>query len=336
MVAEASAQDRSTPEALPFQRVLLTGAEGFVGRRLASALRASLPNSARLTLASRHEPAERFEDAVQLDVTDVVAVRAVVARLRPDLVIHLAGQASARAGGAGTDGCWAVNFGGTYNIAGQLARNGAPCLLMLASTADVYGKSFAGGPVSEKTVPQPLSPYSRSKLAAEMMLADILPEQVRSIIIRATNHSGAGQDRRFVLPSLAAQVTRVKMGLADRVEVGNLSVERDFLDVGDVVAAYLALLKNANRLSRRSVFNIASNQLVSIKQLLKRIMVLAGTDAPYVSDPLRMRENDVQCTRIDSTLIREATDWKPIGDLDTMLRAVLADQEVTARDDHAI
>ena len=261
-----------------------------------------------------------------LDITEAGAVHTLLRHERPDLVVHLAGQASANTAGSGGDECWSVNCAGTLNIATQLATNGSPCLFVLASTTDVYGRSFAEGMVTEASAPQPLSPYARSKLAAEMILGDVLPPFVRSIAVRATNHSGAGQDGRFVIPSVATQIVRAKLGKLDDIQVGNLRIERDFLHVDDVVAAYLALIEHTGSWGVRSVFNVASGTLTSIEHLLQRMQSLAGISVPYCGNPLLTRTNDVDRTRIDASLIRSLTGWTPTRTLDQTLDEVLADQ----------
>ena len=120
------------------------------------------------------------------------------------------------------------------------------------SSSDVYGASFRQGPATEETPPAPLNPYAASKLAAELMLRDVLPSSSKLIIARAFNHTGPGQDERFVLPSFAAQIARIEAGLAEpRLRVGDLAAERDFMHVADVADAYVRLLERAGGLQRR-------------------------------------------------------------------------------------
>jgi GDP-4-dehydro-6-deoxy-D-mannose reductase len=97
------------------------------------------------------------------------------------------------------------------------------------------------------------------------------------VTVRPLNHTGAGQDERFVLPSFAAQIARIEAGvLAPNLRVGNVDVERDFLDVRDVIDAYLLILAQAESLPRRTLFNIASGQPRRIAELLD-MMVKAST-----------------------------------------------------------
>ena len=103
------------------------------------------------------------------------------------------------------------------------------------------------------------------------------------------NHTGVGQDERFVLPSFAAQIARIEAGLVPpKLHVRNLGIERDFLDVRDVIDAYLLILAGAQGLPLRAVFNVASGQPRRISDLLN---VMVGCTRPFdvEIDPARFR-----------------------------------------------
>ena len=123
----------------------------------------------------------------------------------------------------------------------------------------------------------PLNAYARAKAAAEAMLADVLPQSARLIVTRSFNHTGAGQDERFALPAFAAQIARIERGeKLPRLSVGNLSAQRDFLDVEDVVDAYLAA-DRCRGLPQRATFNIASGSAHAISDMLETA-ARAGAD----------------------------------------------------------
>lgn len=308
-----------------YARILLTGGTGFVGSYLTEALALAYPDATRHVLVRPGE-ANRGASWAPLvaDLVDEAAVERAVAEARPDLVVHLAAQASAAQSLRAAESTWRVNFQGSFNLAAAVARHAPGSLFLFVSSADVYGARLRDGPATEDTGPAPLTAYARSKCAAEGMLADVLPQTSRLIVARPFNHSGPGQDRRFALPSFAAQIVAIERGTATpRVDVGDLSVQRDFLDVRDVVDAYLRLIDAAARFEPRSVFNIASGAPRSLASLLKGLRSLSTKEFDIVVDQARLRPAEVPSASGDASKLRDLTGWRPRHSIDQMLAALL-------------
>lgn len=311
---------------LPFKRILLTGGCGFVGRHLQAALLPRLGADAKVFLATLTPGSEQGDvEEIAFDLRDPLSIAEAVGLARPDLVIHLAAQASVAQAAGDRAMTWDVNLGGTLALAKAIARDAPDATMLFASSAALYGDAFRNGEVTEATVPQPRSVYDRTKYASEMALSDVLPDSARLIIARPSNHSGPGQDNRFVIPSLAAQIRAVDLGQASVVKVGNLFPARDFIDVRDVIDAYLALLSVAGTLPNRSVFNIASGSLVTIEELLDRLKRIGQSGAVIEQDPQRMRADEIEKAAIDSSALRAATGWAPTRSIDDMLQAIWHD-----------
>ena len=318
---------------LPYSSVLVTGADGFVGRNLVPVLQRRLRPAARLALSTR-EPFAPYgqTEPLGLDLRDPASIRAAVAERRPDLVIHLAAQSSIGQSAELAAESWEINAFGTFHLARAIAASAPEATMMFISSAEVYGRTFNLETATERSELRPQSVYARSKAAAEALLADILPPTARLIVARPSNHSGPGQDSRFVLPSFAEQIAQIEAGHSEPVlRVGNLGAERDFMDVRDVIRAYERLLDAALNLPERSTFNIASGRPLPIRHFLDRLLALSETPIEVAVDPSRMRPSEVPRAALDASAIRDVTGWVPVLSVDEMLDTLLQDQRSRVR-----
>ena len=310
---------------LIFRRILLTGGNGFVGGYLAPMLFAALPGAEGLML--RRPGTTGCPEGwalVEAEVYDREAVDGIVARFKPDLVVHLAAQTSVGESTSAAETTWRVNFDGSFALASACARTAPAATFFFVSSSEVYGRSFLSGPVREETPLQPMNVYARSKAAAEAVLADVLPAQARLVVTRAFNHTGPGQDERFVLPSFAAQIARIEARLQPpEIRVGNLDAERDFLDVRDVCCAYVALIKAAPALPARSVFNVSSGSSRSIRSLLEVLRSKSSARFEVIVDHLRLRSVEIPNAVGRNDVLRAAVEWKPIYAIDETLAELL-------------
>jgi GDP-4-dehydro-6-deoxy-D-mannose reductase len=221
-----------------------------------------------------------------------------------------------------------LNFCGSFNLAMALAHHSQQTTVMFPSSISVYGESFRSGAVEESTALRPLDAYGRSKAAAEAMFCDVLARDSRLIIARPVNHSGPRQNSSsFVLASIASQIAGIESGrLEPRLHVGDLSKARDFLDVRDVIAAYLALIAASDKFRERvNIFNVASGQAHTIKSLLDGLRARAKRTFEVVVDErlLRSANTDLQCVASHAETLRAVTGWAPRHSIEDMLQSLL-------------
>ena len=308
----ANPQFATTSDAAP-RRILLTGGTGFVGRTFGPALIAAFPQSERVVVRRPGDPQGLDGwQPLEADLGDRDSLDKIVSTFMPDLILHLAAQASVSDGERSGELTWRINFEGSLALASACARHVPGATFFFVSTSEVYGRSFQDGPAREDTPLRPMNVYARAKAATEAMLPDVLGNTIKLIIARPFNHTGPWQDERFALPAFAAQIAAIEAGRQPPVlEVGNLNPARDILDVRDVCNAYVALLQYAPHLPARSVFNISSGASRPMHDFLEQLRALSSAQFEIRIDPARMRPSEIARAQGDSRAISELCGWSP-------------------------
>jgi len=293
-------------------KLLVTGAQGFVGRHFCAAAAAAWPHAALRTPT--------------LDVTDRDAVFAAMMAETPDVVVHLAAIAANAVAKSDPQRAWSVNLFGTINIADAILAAGGAARLLFVSSSEVYGASFTAGiPLDETALLQPQNLYAATKAAAEMALCALRPAGLRYVVMRPFNHIGPGQAEAFVVPAFAGQIARIEAGLSPPVlSVGNLAPARDFLDVRDVCAAYVAAIQHFEALAPGTILNVASGQGVRIQTLLDQLLAMNASKINVTVDPARLRGTEIDSAVGDASRARALLGWMPTQDLGDTLAQVLA------------
>jgi GDP-4-dehydro-6-deoxy-D-mannose reductase len=312
----------------PSYRVLVTGSLGFVGRYLLTALAAALPNDAEI-IATTNTTGDSFECGkvriAELDVTSAEQVRAAIMSSRPTHVFHLAAIAAIPAAQQDIRQTWQVNFGGTFNVALAIQENAPDCRMIYCSSALVYGGSSSSDrPIDEDAPLNPDNAYGASKAAADIMIGQMAKHGLRALRLRPFNHTGPGQSEDFVVPAFAAQIARIERGQQEPVMyVGGLDDRRDFLDVRDVVDAYVKAVLRFDELPHRCVINIASGCGWPIRTVLDSLLALSPKTIKVVQDEQRMRSTESSTVIGSCQIARELLDWSPRFEFSTTLSAVL-------------
>lgn len=249
------------------QKILLTGAAGFTG----------------LFFRSAAEAAGHTVLPLQANLTDKAAVAAEVAQMQPDAVVHLA--AISFVGHADDSAFYAVNVVGTMNLlAAAAALPVKPRTVVLASSANIYGNCDAS-PIAESQPPAPVNHYAMSKLAMEHMAMTYL-DRLPIVITRPFNYTGPGQAPHFLIPKLVSHFARK----AERIELGNLHVEREFNDVRMVCEVYLRLLDKG---VPGQAYNVCSGQPYTLHHLIATLEQITGHRMDVQVNPAFLRANEV-------------------------------------------
>ena len=309
-------------------RILITGADGFVGKYLIEALTA-LQNPPEIIAGTYGSNTNLSLSAnvrsVGLDVTDSAQTLAVIKAAQPTHLVHLAGIAAVAQASQLVRETWEVNANGTLNVALAIQRTAPECRLLFCSSAQVYGGSFRSGePLPEDALLDPVNIYASSKAAADLLIGQMAKDGLRAVRLRPFNHTGPGQLPEFVIPAFASQIVAIERGRQEPViKAGNLSIRRDFLDVLDVVDAYVKVILRFDSLSNGAVFNIASGSAISVGDILRSLLSLSPQEIQVIPDPERMRPNDTLVMAGDSQALRRALGWAPRRTIMQTLTSVL-------------
>jgi GDP-4-dehydro-6-deoxy-D-mannose reductase len=287
-------------------RIWVTGARGFVGRHLTPRL--------------ADQGFEVIATDRELDVSDRVRVAEKILDVNPDAIVHLAAQSSVAASIADPQLTYRVNYLGTLAVLqGAAACSNKPRVLLIGS-ADQYGTGKLNShPFHEDSPQSPSSAYAHSKAEADRLGATFASNGLPVVRVRAFNHTGPGQSDAFVLSSFARQTAEIEAGIREPVlRVGNLDSVRDFLDVADVVDAYLRLLDPQLEVD---AYNVASGVGVPLGDLLDQLLAPLPHKPRIEKDPTRFRPTDYLVG--DSSRLRAATGWEPRVPIERTLKGLL-------------
>jgi GDP-4-dehydro-6-deoxy-D-mannose reductase len=299
-------------------KILVTGASGFVGQWLVR------------ELGSAGHEAVGAPPSSRLDITDQLAVAALVTATSPDAVAHLAGLSYGPDARREPDRAFAVNEGGTRAVMAAATAGATPVLVV--SSSEVYGNPVVEDlPLRESAPLRAEQPYGRSKTAQERVAIESAASGgFPVVIVRPFNHTGPGQRLDFVVPALAQRIIAARKRGDRTIPAGNVDVRRDFSDVRDVVRAYRLVLEAlaSGGLAtgpQPQIYNIASGRAVAIREIAQTFAALAGIDIEITIDPSLIRESDPPEISGDASLIAAELGWNPSIQFDVTLHDVFED-----------
>jgi GDP-4-dehydro-6-deoxy-D-mannose reductase len=303
-------------------RILLTGAAGFVGTHLRRVLATTFPD-AEIIGISQHPQA----GLTALDMTDMAAVTAIVRHVRPDACIHLAAITAVPIARRYPEAAWRVNLLGTLALARAILETVPDCVFLFVSSSEVYGRSFRSGlALQETALLEPMNTYAATKAAADLAVGAMTTEGLRTIRVRPFNHTGPGQSAELVVAAFARQTARIAGGLqAPVLKAGALDSRRDFLDVRDVCAAYVACLARAEALEPGIILNIASGTPRRIGDVLAELLKIANVKVSIEMVGTLLRPTEIPTATGDASRAQAVLGWRPTISWETTLSDVLAD-----------
>ena len=309
------------------QRLLITGANGFVGSHLIKAFLALFPEDSECIgwgLESFGDADERV-NWDKVDLRDTESVDQAVFRAKPTAVVHLAAISHVPTSYENPELVWNVNLLGTLRVLEAVKRHSPDAIVLVVSSSEVYGRSFSSGiALDEHALLAPRNPYAVSKSAADLLAGQYAETGMRVFRLRPFNHVGPRQSADFVVSAFASQIAKIEKGLQEPViNVGNLDAQRDFLHVKDVVSAYLEIIMEANLLTPGEIFNVCSGIPRAIGGILQDLLALSSTSISVQQDESRMRPSDTPLAVGNAELLKSKLNWHPVIPWETTLQDTL-------------
>ncbi len=305
-------------------RVLVTGADGFIGSHLVEAL---VAQGREVTALSQYNSFNTW--GWLEDVNCLSQIRVVNGDVRDphfckqitrdqDVIFHLAALIAIPYSYVAPDSYVDVNVRGTLNIC-QAARENGVGRVLHTSTSEVYGTAQYV-PINEAHPLQPQSPYSASKIGADAMAMSFYNAfDLPVTIVRPFNTYGPRQSARAVIPTIISQIAAGKK----QISLGDLRPTRDFNFVHDTCRGFMLLAACDDAIGK--TVNIGSNFEISMGDTLRMIRKLMDADVEIINDEQRIRpeKSEVQRLWCDNTLIHSLTGFKPEYSMEVGLRQTI-------------
>lgn len=297
-------------------RVLVTGADGFIGSHLAEALVHSGAEVTALCLYNSFDsygwiddlawPVRRKVQAVRGDVRDGAFMHRLIEV--QDIVFHLAALIAIPHSYVAAQSYVETNVLGTVHVL-EAAREGSVRRVVVTSTSEVYGTAQTL-PITESHPLQAQSPYAATKIGADMLaVAFARSFTVPAVLLRPFNTFGPRQSERAIIPTVIRQALDPACNV---IKVGDTSVLRDFTFVDDTTAAFLEVGQSSS-VKTGVPYNAGSGTPVSVAEVIDTVAELTDCRKPVQHDETRMRPplSEVRVLLADSSRLATDTGWHP-------------------------
>ncbi|HUQ85151.1 MAG TPA: GDP-mannose 4,6-dehydratase [Candidatus Limnocylindrales bacterium] len=306
------------------KKVLITGATGFVGQHLTAYLSSKNEFEIFGTSLSDSGSSNNNINLEKIDLLESEEVAKLIEKIKPDFIYHLAAFSSAGDSYANSTKVVLSNVEIQMNILNAVKDSDLiDTRTLVVSSGEVYGQVDPSDlPLNEDVKLRPVNPYAVSKIAQDYLALQYnLSYQLKTISVRAFNHTGPFQTTSFAIPAFAKQIAQIEKGQQEPLlMVGSLSAKRDFSDVRDIVIGYSRLMDDG---LTGETYNIGSGISRSMRELLDILLSLTDKKIEIQEDPSKLRPVSVPDVYCDYSKLKKLTGWTPKISIEKTLQDTL-------------
>lgn len=249
-------------------RVFITGASGFIGRALTMALKND--PSCKLFLSARNKKIDDGEEVIFSDLSDFRSVEALISRVKPSEIYHIAGVTEEN-----FESCLTGNVVTTHNLLEAVKNSGIKARILLMGTAAEYGKVFPEeNPIKETHSLNPISFYALTKVYQTDLMKFYFEKFGMDIVMARTfNLSGAEASPQTFVGVMREEIKQYQAGTNPVIKIEHPEIIRDYLDVSDAVSRYRVIMKHGKK---GEIYNVGSGVPTKLRDLLYTMLDQSG------------------------------------------------------------
>lgn len=302
--------------------ILITGANGFIGKRLITSLQTY--SDIQIYALSRYDIHIGNVISIKCDVLNKTEVETVFAANHFDTVIHLAAITAHEEIVGNRVKAFETNLYGTMNILNSFNRHCKNAQFIYASTGKVYGKTNEM-PITEQAVTNPLNILGKTKRITEQVIDFYASQENRYLNCRIFNIYGEFQKRNFLLPTIIDQLDK------PFVTLGALKDYRDYLYIDDLLSAIQLCVVNPKKFASVDYINIGSGEPTCVADILRELEQLLNRKIEIHTDVSRFRKDETPVEFCSNEKLWKLVGWKPLFSLHNGLeKALLAEGVLTS------
>lgn len=301
-------------------RILVTGASGFIGRKLIGALKADSDTEV-FALSANENIEISGVHSYRCNVLDADGVEKVFSENTFDSVVHLAAVTAHSEIIDNKIKTFEINLHGTINLLNSFNRHCRGGQFIYASSGKVYGKTNEM-PISENAILNPTNILGKTKRMTEEVIDFYAQQENRYLILRIFNVYGEGQRSNFVVPTIIAQLSEKEINL------GNIKDLRDYIYIGDLIDAFKACIAHPEAFSNVDYVNVGSGEPVSVADILREIETLINRKLTVTINPQKLRHDEMPVEYCSNNKLTKLTGWLPKHSLTDGLKSTLKNEGI--------